>query len=274
MGKDRVDAGRGRSKGVVKKGQRSSQNRVFYLAIALIAIAGIGSLTYLSTRKAQNVSVVDSTLPPVVSEGYVAGNPSAPLEVIEFGDFECPGCGQWATLVEPDVRQQMVSTGRIRFRFVDYPLPMHKNTWNASRAAACADQQGKFWEMHDAIYANQDRWNGEATTRPDGILKDLAKPLGMDMNKFNECVDNKATQAKIQAHLRLANERRIPATPTFIIGNEQHSGAMGFDDFKKAVEDQIAKGAKTPALIKDTALGDTARGAKMPAATKADSTKR
>jgi protein-disulfide isomerase len=264
MGKDRVDAGRGRPKAVVKKGQ-SSQNRVFYLAIALVAIAGIGALTYLSTRKAQNVSLVDSTLPRVVSEGYVVGNANAPLEVIEFGDFECPGCGQWATLVEPDVRTQLVNTGRIRMRFIDYPLPMHKNTWNASRAAACAADQGKFWEMHDAIYANQDRWNGEATSRPDGILKDLAKPLGMDMKKFDDCVDSKATQAKIQAHLSLATARHIPATPTFIIGDQQHSGAIGFDQFKKAVDEAIAKGAKTPSM-----LGDSAGRA----AAKPDSTKR
>src|SRR5205823_13280161 len=95
MATKRVDSGRGRTPGVVKQsGGGRPANRGFYLIIALVAIAGVGALTYLSTRNtnASSVSPIDPNLPAVQSEGYVMGNAAAPLEVIEFGDFECPQC--------------------------------------------------------------------------------------------------------------------------------------------------------------------------------------
>jgi protein-disulfide isomerase len=125
-------------------------------------------------------------------------------------------------------------------RFVDYPLPMHKNTWFASRAAACADEQGKFWPMHDAIFASQDRWNGEATSNPNKVFKELAGPLGINQAQFDQCVDSKKYQAKIQAHQQLALDRQVPSTPSFVIGGKMHSGALFYDDFKKLVDNALA----------------------------------
>src|SRR5689334_12988524 len=152
MGQNRVETGRGRGAGVVKPTPTKGKNRtaaarrtknstrVFYLALAIIAIAGIGALTWISRGGATDraVSPIDSTLPKVQSNGYVIGAATAPIEVIEFGDFECPACGQFATLTEPDVRTRLVDKGIIRFRFIDFPLSMHRNTWPASQAAACA----------------------------------------------------------------------------------------------------------------------------------------
>ena len=85
---------------------------------------------------------------------------------------------------------------------------MHHNTWHASRAAACADEQGKFWEFHDALYQTQDQWNGEATGNPDKFMKQFGEQLGLDAIKFNQCVDTKKTQAKVQAHYQLARLAR------------------------------------------------------------------
>src|SRR5262245_15382328 len=200
MAQKRVDAGRGRNPGVVKTSkQPSASNRAFYLIIAILAVVGIVALTYQTTRpKATELATrFDTTLPSVKSSGYVMGHATAPVEVTEFGDFECPQCVRFATLTEPDVRQRLVNSGQIRFRFVDFPLDIHRNTWNASRAAACADEQGKFWEMHDAIFANQDRWDGTATDNPDKVLKQLAGQIpGLNKDQFEECVDNRDTQAK------------------------------------------------------------------------------
>src|SRR5579862_1925080 len=160
MASKRVEPGRGRNPGVVKAAKQP--NRGFYLIIAVVAIAGIGALTYVATNKGSSTaSPIDTTLAPVQSNGYVTGNANARVEVIEFGDFECPVCSQWAVAQEPDVRKRVVNPGTARFRFVDFPLQMHANTWNASRAAACADEQGHFWEFHDALFQTQDQWQGE-----------------------------------------------------------------------------------------------------------------
>ena len=201
---------------------------------------------------------IDPNLPALKAEGYLIGSPSAPLEITEFADFECPGCGQFATLTEPDVRAKLVNTGKIRMRFMDFPLPMHKNTWDASLAAACANDQGKFWEMHDAIFQNQDRWNGEATSRPRSVLSDLAKGIGLDMSKYNDCMDKETHKAKIQATLMEAERRGVNQTPTFVIGDKLVPGALPYDSFKKLVDDELAKTpvrADTGAGFKP--LGDT-----------------
>lgn len=249
MAKDRMDAGRGRNKGVVKA-SKSSTTRTFYLAIGAIAIAGIATLGYLATRSGVEATPVDPTLPKVDSEGYVTGSDSALVEIVEFGDFECPACENFATLTKPDIQAQYVDPGLVRFRFIDYPLPMHRNTWDASRAAACADEQGKFWAMHDLLYANQDRWWTQATRNPSKVIKDLAKGMpGLDQAAFEACVDSKRTQAKVQAHLAMAEAQQIGSTPTFIINGKKIPGALPFDQMKRQIDDALAaaRAAKAPA---------------------------
>jgi protein-disulfide isomerase len=253
MGQNRVDTGRGRGPGVVKptpskgKGRAAAKRtknstRIFYLALAVIAIAGIGALSWMSRKPAdREVSPVDTTLPKVQSNGYVIGAASAPIEVTEFGDFECPSCARFATLTEPDVKARLVDKGIIRFRFIDFPLSMHKNTWPASRAAACADEQGKFWQMHDALFQTQDQWNGETTSNPNPFFKQLAKQNGMNQQQFDECVDSKRTQPKVQAHEQLAQQQHIAATPSFIIGGKIIEGPRPYDEFKSLVDEALAK---------------------------------
>lgn len=243
MAKQRADAGKSRKQSTVKAAKQSTANRAFYLLVGVIAVAGIGALTYASTHSSSQVVVnqVDTTLPPVKSEGYVMGSPNAPLEVIEFGDFECPICGQFNTLTEPEIRERLIQPGIIRYRYIDFPLDIHRNTWNASRAAACADEQGRFWQMHDALFQTQDKWDGEATSNPDKVLKQLAKQLGLNTDQFDKCVDSKKYQAKIQAHLKLAEDRKLDGTPTFIIGDKSITAGLSYDQFKALVDSALAK---------------------------------
>jgi protein-disulfide isomerase len=244
MAKQRVEAGKGRKPGVVKNSKKASaSNRAFFLIVGSIAVVGIVALTYASTRPAPETAAsrIDTTLAPVQSEGYTLGNPNAPLEVTEFGDFECPQCGRYATLTEPDVRTRLINPGTIRYRYIDFPLDMHKNTWNASRAAACADKQGKFWEMHDAIFANQDRWDGEATSNPDKVLKQIGgKITGINADSLNHCIDTKETQAKVQAHWKLATAKKLSGTPTFIFGDKQVAAFLTYDQFKRMTDEALA----------------------------------
>jgi protein-disulfide isomerase len=267
MAQKRVDTGRGRKSGVVKSSKSSTSNRAFYLIVAVVAIAGIAALTYQTTRPKATATATafDTTLPAVKSSGYVLGSESAPVEVTEFGDFECPQCGRFATLTEPDIRSRLVNTGKMRIRYIDYPLAMHRNTWNASRAAACADEQGKFWEMHDAIYANQDRWDGTATGNPDKVLKQIGTQIpGINADSFTSCVDTKKTQAKVQAHYQLAVAAHADGTPTFIFGDQKITAFLSYDEFKKMVDDLTAKTSAAPAAPG----GDAAKGVTIPGAKK------
>ena len=269
MANKRVESGRGRKPGVVSAAKKPpTTTRAFYLIIAAITVGGIAALTYQSTRPKDNgyVSPVDSTLAPVQSAGYVIGSPTAPLEVTEFGDFECPACGSFADLTEPDLRKNYIDAGKIRWRFIDFPLNVHRNTWFASRAAACADEQGKFWPFHDLLYQTQDQWNSEATDKPDKFMKQLGRQLGLNASQFDQCVDTKKYQAKIQAHLKIAEDRKIMQTPTFFVGARAVVGANSYDEFAKILDSALANQPAVPSVGGDTgrhpAIGKSAPGKK------------
>ena len=207
-----------------------STKKSFFIGLAVAAIAGIAALSYMTSQAAKNrIITVDPNLPAVTSAGYVMGSPTAKVELVEHGDFECPGCGQYAELVEPEIREQYVNSGKIRFRFIDYPLVgAHKNTLNASNAAACADEQGKFWEMHDLLYGTQYQWSalltGPESGDPDKHFRKIARQIpGIDGAKFDECLASRRNLAKIQAHLKLGEDRGVHGTPTFFVGNQQFS---------------------------------------------------
>jgi protein-disulfide isomerase len=235
---------------VVSAAKRSGPPKAFWLALALVAIIGVGALAFVASRPKTKVTQIDPSLPPLKAEGYVLGSPTAPVEVIEFADFECPACGQFATITEPDVRTNLVNTGQVRVRYMDFPLAMHRNTWDASLAAACANAQGKFWEMHDALFANQDRWNGEATSRPRGVIAGLAKGIGLDMTKYDACMDAETYRPQIQATLMEGERRGVGSTPTFVFNGLTVSTALPYDAFKKYVDEALAK---APARTDSTA---------------------
>jgi protein-disulfide isomerase len=234
----------GQRPGVVTSAKRGGPGKGFWIAVGVIAVIGLGALSWVATRPKATATTIDPSLPALKAEGYLLGSPTAPVEVIEFADFECPGCGQFATLTEPDIRARLVNTGQVRMRFMDFPLSLHKNTWDASLAASCANEQGKFWEMHDLIFQNQDKWNGEATSRPRGPLSDLAKSLGLDMTKYGSCMDTEKYRAQVQANLLEGERRQVQQTPTFVIGTQMIPGALPFDAFKKMIDAEIAKAPK------------------------------
>jgi protein-disulfide isomerase len=238
--------GRGRRPELVKNARRGGPPRAFWIALGLIAVIGLGVLAWSASQPKTRVTRLDPSLPALKAEGYVLGSPSAPVEVIEFADFECPACGQYTTVTEPDVRAKLVNTGKVRIRFMDFPLPMHKNTWDASLAASCANDQGKFWEMHDVLFANQDRWGGEATSRPRPVISDLAKGLGLDMTKYGACMDNETHRPQIQATLAEAERRQINSTPSFVFNGTVVANALPYDQFRKYVDDATAAAASAP----------------------------
>jgi protein-disulfide isomerase len=220
MAQNRKTAGNKTSSAVsASKGSKKS----FYLVLAVAGIAGIALLSYLASQSsAGKIITLDPNLPPITSEGYVMGSPTAPLELIEFGDFECPGCAQYSELAEPEIREKYINTGKIRFRFIDLPLNIHRNTLNAHHAAACAAEQGKFWEMHDLLFSTQDSWNAIATSNPDKFIKTLVPRIpGLDAAKWDECHTSRRLQGKVQAHLKIATDRGVTGTPTFVLGNKE-----------------------------------------------------
>ncbi len=229
---------------MTKPVKKKPSNSRFVGTIVLVAVVGVAVLGYAVSRPRAGVKPVDPSLAAGTAEGYLVGNADAPVQVIEFGDFECPACGQWATLTEPDVRERLINTGLVSFRFYDFPLDMHKNTWPASNAVACAADQGKFLDMHDRVFATQDRWNGEATNNPKKVFLQLAAESGIDTAKWEDCFDTQQHYPRIKANLQEGVRRGIGQTPTFIIGTKMIPGNIPFDEFRKYVDAAAAEAAQ------------------------------
>ncbi len=216
----------------------------FYYVLGAVALIGASILGYSMMRKPADVVATDAVTavtPIGKAEGYLNGKPDAPVKILEFADFECPGCGNFANVTEPDVRKRLIETGLASMTFYDFPLPQHKNSMGASNAAACAADEGKFWEMHDAIFAAQDQWNTEATDNPKPFFRKYAERLGLNMGTWENCYDTRKHQGRIMANAAEGEQRKVNSTPTFIIGDKMYSQGMTYDAMKAIVDSATKK---------------------------------
>src|SRR5581483_6328217 len=132
----------------------------FYVLLVLVALGGIGWLVYSARTKPSGLG--DAAPVPVAAadgfKGYTMGSDSAPVQITEYSDFECPYCQQFATVQMPVVREQLIATGKVLWRYRDFPLSVHKYSRTAALAAQCAGEQGqeKFWEMHDQLFGHHE----------------------------------------------------------------------------------------------------------------------
>ncbi len=221
--------------------KKPASNKQFTFLLIAIAVIGAGALGWVATRPKGGGEAIDPNMPLGTAQGFLMGSPDAPVKIVEFADFECPACAQFATLTEPDVRARLVNTGMASIEFYVFPLPMHKNTWSASNAAYCANEQGKFWEMHDRLFYTQDLWAATATSSPDKKIFGYAKDIGLDENKFEECFESKRHYPNIKASGAEAERRGISETPSFIIAGKKYSGSLPYDEIKRIVDEELTR---------------------------------
>jgi protein-disulfide isomerase len=235
-------------KKIVREARASSRPKAFLWVLGLIALVGVAALGYVASKPrstSANVPEVADTTNAGPAQGYLIGKVDAPVKILEFADFECPQCGDFATVTEPDVRTRIIEPGLANLTYYDFPLTQHRNTLAASNAAACADEQGKFWPMHDRIFQGQAEWNGEETDAPKPFFKRYAGEVGLDVAKWESCYDARKYQKRISANLADGLRRGVGSTPTFIIGGKMYPGRRPYDELKKLV-DSIAKTTTPP----------------------------
>jgi protein-disulfide isomerase len=200
-----------------------------------------------ATTTAAAAAAPAATAPDTISaradSGRVLGNPSAQLWVIEASDFQCPYCKQWHDADFQKLVDKYVKTGKIRLAFLNMPLGMHQHALAAAEAAMCASVQGKFWQMHDALFASQQTW--EALQDPSGTFASLAGKSGVNMGAWNKCVKDHLTLPMIQADRERVVAAHVNSTPTFFVGNQILEGADV--PLAAAIDSALAKqGAQKP----------------------------
>jgi protein-disulfide isomerase len=163
----------------------------------------------------------------------ILGSKDAPITMIEFGDYQCFYCNKFYHDVEPDIVKNYINTGKVRLVFKDFTI-IGQDSVNAAHASHCAQEQGKFWEYHDTLYNN---WSGENTgwASSDNLLK-FAKQIGLDENKFSQCMTQSKYISTVQGSLSNAKDLGLTGTPDFFIILPDHSinkivGAQPFEVF-------------------------------------------
>jgi protein-disulfide isomerase len=157
------------------------------------------------------------------------GPENAPIEMIEFSDFQCPYCES----AFPTVNQVLNTYGdRIHFIYRHYPLAIHPRARPAAEAAQCAAEQGKFWQFHDRLFGDQSRLSDED-------FKQHAAQLGLDTTQFNACVDSHKYTAEIDTDIHAGDEAGVSGTPAFYINGRMLSGAQPFEAFKRIIDEEL-----------------------------------
>jgi len=230
----------------VAKPVRKQSNSRFVGILVAVGVAGVSFLGYTLSRPREGIRPVDPNLVAGTAEGYLVGNPDAPVKVLEFADYECPVCAQWAQVTEPDVKERLVKAGVMSIRYFDFPLDNHPNSWAASNSVACGADQGKFEAMKDQVYALQGEWSFATGHRDptDGLMA-AAKNAGLDMALFETCYDTQKHYPRIKANLLEGVRFGVSQTPTFVIGGTVVPGRIPYDQFKQLVDSAAAAVAAT-----------------------------
>jgi predicted DsbA family dithiol-disulfide isomerase len=173
--------------------------------------------------------------PPRMPVAQEAGDPvwgqaSAPVTIVEFSDFQCPYCQR----VQPTIKSLKADyDGKVRLVFKQLPLPMHPQARLAAEGALCANAQGKFWELHDWLFANQ----GGVT---EDALKKSATELKLDADAFGRCLGAHSFAKQVDADMALAEKLGIQATPYLLVNGRIVEGAQPLDAFKEIIDDELS----------------------------------
>jgi protein-disulfide isomerase len=170
----------------------------------------------------------------------ILGNPSAPITIVEFGDYQCEQCYAWFHNTKPAIVRDYIDTGKANLVFVDLAF-LGKDSPKAAQASYCAEDQEMYWEYHDLLYNSQEHVdNGWANSER---LKAFAFSLDLDLELFESCLDNSKYSKRVQYNIQQAKENGVRGTPGFFIvgpnGQQQIGGAQPFSVFKQILDPMI-----------------------------------
>jgi|SRR5215467_5766032 len=188
---------------------------VIVIAVALTTL-GSGTLLYRAKRpQLKNIPESEGVLAKTNTDSaHIRGNPDAPVTLEEFGDFQCPPCGKFSEFGEELLKEY---NSRLRLVFRNFPLSGHEHAREAALAAEAAGLQGKFWEMHDTLYREQDTWSKATNVRE--LFESYAGTIGLDVNQFKKDMDGDKARERVDSDRALADFLGVKATPTLFINN-------------------------------------------------------
>lgn len=213
--------------------------------IILVVVVAIFAGAFFFTKHKSSTSTGGKANSSAQPSNHTVGSGKSGVVLVEYGDYQCPACGQYYPIVKQVVEAHK---NDITFQFRNFPLvQIHQNAFAAARAAEAASLQNKFWEMHDALYENQQTW-GSASS-PNTYFEAYAKQLGLDVEKFKTDMGSSQVSDVINADIAEGQKLGANSTPTFVLnGKKLDQNPRSLDEFNKLIDDAIkAKTGQKPA---------------------------
>ncbi|MDO8498907.1 MAG: DsbA family protein [bacterium] len=213
--------------------------KVLLIIGVITAVAIIGAIFFLgkSTPSSQNNIGTGTKVPANLlnslerADNHKISTDSAKVTVVEFSDLECPACATAQPIVKRILEDER---GKINFIYRHFPLPQHTKALDAIKAAEAAGEQGKFWEMHDKLFATQEAWTDNNDFK--NLFVSYAQELGLDTTKFKTDMESTKYDAKINEDKNDGFTLGVNSTPTFFINDQKYPGILPYDEFKTAIE--------------------------------------
>lgn len=222
-------------------------SRGFYWLLGLVALVGVGVLIWTTSRGGEAAtaplepgSVEEAERMAQLAQPFQKGDPSAPVQLVEFADYQCPACQHYALRVLPQL-QPFVDSGQLQVRFYDFPLPGHPNAFIAARSAHCAGAQDRFWDYHDLLFARQSAWSAERS--PLDTYVGLAEQLGLDAGAFEQCLRSDRFADVVTANRLVGDRLGVRGTPTVYVNGRSVGDAWNDAGAMRRVIEQAAGGA-------------------------------
>ncbi len=239
--------------------QKITKNKLGLLVVILVLGAsivlsgclGLGDETISADAvKSPTVPSTPSPSAPTIDDDSVKGDPSAPVTIIEFSDYECPFCARFYSGALQQIETEYIDTGKVKMVFRDFPLSFHENAQKAAEAAELAGEQGKYWEMHDKLFD---------TGKLDiASLKQHAEDIGLDMAKFEAGLDSGEMAAEVQKDMNDGIAAGVSGTPAFFVNGKILVGAQPFSVFKAAIEEALTSASADGETVTGDAVADDA----------------
>ena len=183
-----------------------------------------------------------ATVAASADDDAVLGDPNAPVTLIEFSDFQCPFCRKFYKETLPQIKKEYILTGKAKLVYRDFPLvQIHPGATPAAEGAECAKDQGKFWEMHDAIFDEQEKLGSGTIQFTSDDVKKWAANIGLDTSKFNQCLDSGKYKQEVEKDLADGSASGVNGTPATFINGRLVSGAQPFSAFKLIIDEELKK---------------------------------
>ena len=180
----------------------------------------------------------------IADTARIKGDPAAKVWLVMASDFQCPACKYWHDTHAPEIMRDYVASGKVRFAYTNYPIDhLHPNARAAAEAAMCSAAQGKFWGMHDRLFARQQEW--AAQPDPIALLRQLALESGVDTVAWNQCLTDDVMVPLVEADHARAQAGGVNQTPYFFVGSQKVGGAIPASNLRPMLDAAIAQAGGT-----------------------------